>query len=63
MDDWVYITLVSIFGVFVLFIMWWLWAYLRRPTQCTLRKDVLNDSEKADIVRLAKDITKDKKKR
>ena len=46
MNDVFYIILTFIFGVFVLFVMWWLYRYVRTPSLLSMNKEDLSDREK-----------------
>jgi len=47
MNDVYYIIVTVIFGIFVLFMAWWLYRYLRKPDLLNMTQEDLSDDQKA----------------
>jgi hypothetical protein len=56
MDDIYYIIITVIFGLFVLFMVWWLYKYLSTPSVLSMSKDDLTDREKEVIYKFCSEM-------
>lgn len=64
-NDVYYILITVIFGLFVLFMVWWLYRYTKRPDVLTMNREDLTDEHKALLYRFceSKRLKKDSKKK
>lgn len=63
MSDAYYIVVTVIFGLFILFIMWWLWRWATVRNPLFLREDQLTDREKAVLARFCAERRKARSKK
>ncbi len=56
MQESYYIAVTVIFGVFILFTLWWLWGFMRKRSLSNMNLQDLNEEQKAMLAKFCEEI-------